>query len=68
MTNEDRKELHAIKRLCVEIGLETFGRRGPDLVLTAQHEKLAMMHKMVREIDVKVSTLLQEGKSKYERS
>lgn len=68
MTNEDRKELQAVKRLCTEIGLETFGRRGANLTLITQHEKLAMMHKMVREISAKVSALLEEGKSKYERS
>ena len=58
MTPAQRDELTLIRKMCVEIGLETFGRRGPDLVETSQQWKRNKALEGVAQIEKRIRALV----------
>ncbi len=50
MTPEQKTLLLEASRLCTEIGLRTYGRKGDELVATETWQKLQKAEAMVREI------------------
>jgi hypothetical protein len=58
MTSEQHDELNLIMWLCTEIGLETFGRRGDELVQTSQIFNNNKTHEFVRDIRKRIEVMI----------